>query len=163
MYVFFEDAKSEEIEILIRLFLPLPVFAVIGLIFFSRKKNPGEKFFSKSNFVFLFLTFWILFWCVIHISWLISLHSQITEFTEKYYGLSYGVAEGEVQVLRRQTREREPAEQAEINGKVFEINAYTANAPYYKKTITKGGFLKQGAYVRVHFTGDKIIEVFVKR
>jgi hypothetical protein len=71
-----------------------------------------------------------------------------------YWGQTYNVSEGMVTVLHEQAREgHDEGDIIRVGNDQFEIN-YFRYTPGYKRTIARGGVLRQGVYARVfHYKG----------
>lgn len=73
------------------------------------------------------------------------------------------VAEGPVQVLFEQPRGgHTKGDIVKIGNKQFEISYYVAK-PTYHQTIAYGGVLRKGVYARVHYVGEDIVKIEVKK
>ena len=105
-------------------------------------------------FVFLFLGS----------SYFVSRHKQLSAY---HNGLCE-VVEGEVVVLHQKEsiEAHDIGDVIKIDDKEFIIDytsTFEKNACGYKQTIVRGGVLRQGVYVRVHYYDEKILQIDVRK
>lgn len=130
---------------------------LIGLLISIRRiRGSGEKKKLEEPVITsiggLVLIVWSLFTPFQEISYLVSCYKH----------KDYAVVEGPVVVLHRQPEEgHDTGDVVEIGGRKFEINYYQSTASYHK-TISHGGFLKEGAYARVYFKDGEILRVDIR-
>lgn len=96
----------------------------------------------------------VLFW--------LGARAQHRALCEVYEAKEYRVVEGTVQVLRTQPADgHAPGDLVRIGDRKFEIDYYNSTDAY-KQTVAHGGYLCNGAYVRIFYWGNRILRVDVK-
>jgi len=80
-----------------------------------------------------------------------------------FYTEKHVITEGVVRVFREQPKGGHAlGDLITVDNQVFEINYFRAS-PFYKQTIAYGGYLKEGAYVKLYHVKNKIYRIDVRK
>lgn len=130
-----------------------------AVVFYLRIKHG-----YKNRYAYIFV---VLLWFGTSFLWT-YMNKMNKGFIEKYqneafyYILKSGktkTVEGKVHVLREQPEGGDaPGDKVEIGGKTFELN-YFHDAPGYNVTISHGGDLREGVFVRIHHYRGYILKI----
>ena len=143
--------------------VPLVVFLALGALLFllgihyfislhRRKPAPVKK--MTAIFMVIIGALWLSLSPTV-----LSVIKDTNALQELYETDQFRVAEGEVKVLREQSREGDYiGDVIEVDGKQFAINYYTETHGY-NVTIANGGVLKDGAQVRLRYIDRLIVKV----
>ncbi len=82
---------------------------------------------------------------------------------EPFYTGKHVITEGVVKVLREQPKSgHAPGDLIAVDSQIFEIN-YFRVSPFYKQTIAYGGYLGEGAYVKLYHVKNQIYKIDVRK
>jgi hypothetical protein len=139
---------------------------VLGLVTIGRKKTShGIENVSKRGFYLV----WVPLWFGTTLVWLFSAVHHTHEFTMALKEGRCAVVEGTVSdkgtvsVLREQPRSGHASgDRIRIGDKEF-VYSYFVASPGYRTTVSHGGALVNGASARLHYLGEAIVKVEVKK
>jgi hypothetical protein len=120
-------------------------------------KNNGLKSWIGPVFAIV----WSLFWIYLHN--FPHLFGHINNLVSAYRERQYQVVEGQVQVLHGQpVTGHTKGDIIMVDGKQFEVN-YFYTTPAYRNTLTHGGVLDSGVYVRLYHHNGEILRVDIRK
>jgi len=139
------------------LFLAVGVIAVIVMTT-EKTSTPREGVFKR-----VFLLVWGTFWISASLFWFVSAARETHKLTQALKEGRCAVVEGTVSVLREQPMSGHAAgDRIRIGDKEF-VYSYFVASPGYHMTVSHGGALVNGASVRLHYLGETIVKVEVKK
>jgi hypothetical protein len=139
------------------LFLTIGVVAVMVMTT-ERTSTRTEGIFKK-----VFLLVWGTFWISASLFWLVSAVRETHKLTQALKQGRCAVVEGTVSVLREQPRSgHAPGDRIRIGDKEF-VYSYFVSSPGYHTTVSHGGALVNGTSARLHYLGETIVRVEVKK
>lgn len=148
------------------------ICAIIGLslaavlIIYVLKNWKNWQTDKKPRKEIIFLIFFILIW---GLGWSFGsfvIYSNIrfgNELTGAYYSDNYEIIEGIVEVLHQQPKSgHDSGDLIRINHKEIEFS-YFGSTPAYHQTISHGGVLENGVYVRLYLYKGNILRIDVSK
>jgi hypothetical protein len=133
---------------------------IAGVSGLFRAKRTEERSLKKLAAP-VFLTAWSALWLVAHIPlWRIGV-TQTNRLLDIYHNGKSQVVEGIVHISHEQSAHgHSSGDKITVGDQTFEVNYFLAT-PGYKQTISHGGVLREGAFVRLHYFDGIILKVEV--
>lgn len=152
---------------------------IIALLVWFKRDSTGTR--SRAKMIFLGL--WIPVWLFVFVLTLGILVSDGYKYTSALAEGRCDIVEGPVLLIRQQPRSgarswlqspkhsqgtlippatNAPGDLVKIGDKVFLVDFYSLGLGY-QRTAAHGGVLTNGAYARLHYVGDTIVKVEVRR
>jgi hypothetical protein len=114
----------------------------------------------------IFLLFFFLIWGLIWSFGTYAVYNNIrfgNEIIEAYYSDNYEIIEGTAEVLHQQPKSgHDSGDLIRINQKEIEFS-YFRSTPAYNQTVSHGGVLKDGVYVRIYLYKGNILRIDVPK
>ncbi len=130
------------------------ILGVIGIYL----KAKGRDFWKRGWYPPIFLVFWGFAWTFAHV-YLTNSKDTVNTWLKIYNKKQYEIVEGPVEVISEQPKNgHAKGDIIRIRGIEFEID-YFVVTPTYRKTISHGGALKHGEYVKVYYYKGRILRI----
>jgi len=142
----------------------LSLAAILFIYALKNWKNWQTEKTLRKEIVFLF--FFFLVWGLVWSFGAYGVYNNIrlgNEIIEAYYSGKYEIIEGTVKVLHQQPKSgHDSGDLIRINQKEIEFSYFTST-PAYHQTLSQGGVLKDGVYVRLYLYKGNILRIDVSK